>query len=185
MLRVLCFILSLTLSATAAAAPAQKQDKPEKRYEIELVAFQVMMPDLEGGEIWGASELMPPAESIKPEEGLAPDSRLAKTAAALEEGSQYRILARKRWVQTGEDKANAKPALIEGREGELGGTVRFFVSRFLHLDVDLRFQPSTASFGAAPAPAYVIQEARRIRTQETHYFDHPKFGVIVRVTPAP
>lgn len=184
MARALCFILSLTLSATAAAAPA-RQDAAGKRYEIELVAFQVMMPELEGGEIWTTGELDAPSASITPEDGLPADSRLGKAAAALEEGARYRILARKRWVQSGEEKASAGPTLVQGREGELNGSVRFYVSRFLHLGVNVQFQPSTASFGAAPAPAYIIRETRRIRTQETHYFDHPKFGLIVRVAPAP
>ncbi len=33
--------------------------------------------------------------------------------------------------------------------------------------------------------AYRLVEQRRVRTEELHYFDHPKFGVIVTVRPIP
>ncbi len=33
--------------------------------------------------------------------------------------------------------------------------------------------------------AYRLVETRRVRTEELHYFDHPKFGVIVSVRPIP
>ncbi|MEX0900178.1 MAG: CsiV family protein [Gammaproteobacteria bacterium] len=33
--------------------------------------------------------------------------------------------------------------------------------------------------------AYRLVEQRRVRTEELHYFDHPKFGVIVNVRPIP
>lgn len=33
--------------------------------------------------------------------------------------------------------------------------------------------------------AYRLIETRRVRTEELHYFDHPKFGVIVTVRPIP
>lgn len=33
--------------------------------------------------------------------------------------------------------------------------------------------------------AYRLVEQRRVRTEELHYFDHPKFGVIVQVRPIP
>jgi hypothetical protein len=31
---------------------------------------------------------------------------------------------------------------------------------------------------------YRLNESRRIKVSETHYFDHPKFGALVRVSPA-
>lgn len=33
-----------------------------------------------------------------------------------------------------------------------------------------------------PLPAYQLQDSTRIRLNELHYFDHPKFGIISRVT---
>jgi hypothetical protein len=31
---------------------------------------------------------------------------------------------------------------------------------------------------------YRLNERRRVKLSETHYFDHPKFGALVRVSPA-
>jgi hypothetical protein len=40
-----------------------------------------------------------------------------------------------------------------------------------------------AAGGTAARSAYRLSERRRIRSGELHYFDHPRFGVIARVTP--
>ena len=36
---------------------------------------------------------------------------------------------------------------------------------------------------SAAAPVYSLREKRRIKSNENHYFDHPHFGMIARVTP--
>jgi hypothetical protein len=69
------------------------------------------------------------------------------------------------------------------------------LSRFLHITLDLTYQGSSA---AAPppgagdgleeiplAPQYRMRATRSARSNELHYFDHPVFGVLVRVTPVP
>ena len=95
------------------------------------------------------------------------------------------------------------------------GTIQLHLQRFLHLtlDLDYRFAPRRlpyfesqivaraieppaapgrrASSGSAGlseiklAPHYYIEENRRTRSSELNYFDHPAFGVLMLVTPAP
>ena len=75
------------------------------------------------------------------------------------------------------------------------GTVRVHLSRFLHITLDLTYQgapDATPAFGASDrldelvlAPRYRITATRSARSGELHYFDHPAFGVLVRVTPLP
>ena len=64
--------------------------------------------------------------------------------------------------------------------------MRFYLSRFLHVDVNLAFTDSKLDLTADPAPGtatmYRLSEHRRVKTQEYHYFDHPKFGALLRVT---
>ena len=74
------------------------------------------------------------------------------------------------------------------------GSIRLYLSRFLHVKLDLSYQDSQA---AAPAPAPVGNELtelpitpryhlvadRPTRSGELHYFDHPAFGVLIKVTP--
>jgi hypothetical protein len=75
------------------------------------------------------------------------------------------------------------------------GTIRVHLGRFLHITLDLTYQTGaaatvglTANDGlgeVAFAPRYRLQTTRNARSGEVHYFDHPAFGVLVRVTPVP
>ena len=88
----------------------------------------------------------------------------------------------------------------------LDGTFALYLSRYLHLVVDLALDApvendaavevdeSIFSFGdgrlqiddgfeLAPQPVrYLIQENRIVKNGELRYFDHPKFGVLARIT---
>lgn len=76
----------------------------------------------------------------------------------------------------------------------LDGVVTLTLSRYLHLDVDLvlRGEPAapadSGGFFGTPTQQpqvqlYRLQESRRMRSKEIHYFDHPMFGVLAQVTP--
>ncbi len=118
--------------------------------------------------------------------------------------SQYRVLARLPayhplvhggWVQLGLPDASAVPVDL----GVLGvtnpaGTVRLSLTRFLHLKLDLTYVDTQAvqraSIAATDdlaelpiAPRYHIDAERTTRSGELHYFDHPAFGVLIKVTP--
>jgi hypothetical protein len=71
--------------------------------------------------------------------------------------------------------------------------LRLRSSLYLHLDVDAAYFPADpavlrSGISEEEAPAYLfadyvrLQETRRIRLKELHYFDHPLFGVLVQVT---
>jgi hypothetical protein len=111
--------------------------------------------------------------------------------------SAYEPLVHVGWVQPGLPEADAVPMDL-GTLGILNprGTVRVHLSRFLHITLDLTYQAkASAASSTAPAsdgldeivlaPQYRLQVARNVRSNELHYFDHPAFGVLVRVTPVP
>jgi hypothetical protein len=98
------------------------------------------------------------------------------------------------WVQPGLPEGEARPFDL----GVLGvfnprGTVRVHLSRFLHVTLDLTYQgeaavPEVGTPGEllgelAIAPRYRLATTRSVRSGELHYFDHPAFGVLVRITP--
>jgi len=118
--------------------------------------------------------------------------------------SQYRVLARLPayhplvhggWVQLGLPDSATIPVDL----GVLGvanpaGTVRLSLTRFLHVKLDLTYVDTQAAQRApAPAPGdltelpiaprYHIDAERTTRSGEVHYFDHPAFGVLIKVTP--
>jgi hypothetical protein len=75
----------------------------------------------------------------------------------------------------------------------LEGLVKLSRARFLHLNLDLRYSKVTPAADngllgffqrpAATEERYRLQQARRVRSTELQYFDHPRFGAIVLVTP--
>jgi hypothetical protein len=175
----------LLLSAVAHAAPAVTA------YDVEVVVFENMLPELEGGELWirDAAEpatRMPDVSDALVVGQLVPvESVLAGAAATLQRSGTYRVLAHRRWRQTAEEKSAAKPVRLSSPDAQLDGTLRFYVSRFLHVDVDLVLQQQTAVVdqSAVLGVNYRLTEHRRIKTMDINYFDHPKLGALVRITP--
>ncbi len=200
---LLLFILDTAAFAAQQAGKGPATEKEEKSYEIEVVVFENKLPELVGGEQWTPGRPAPIAgleDAIEP--GDAPETvpaaggSLTPAVAALGRDPNYRILAHKLWVQTAEAKNDTTPVRIRGKiPGELDGAIKFYVSRFLHLEVDLFFRDENAppaiaaadpgAAGAVPANEqfYELSETRRVKSKEVHYFDHPRFGAVVRISP--
>ncbi|MFP5505566.1 MAG: CsiV family protein [Gammaproteobacteria bacterium] len=137
---------------------------------------------------------------------------LQAIADNLRRSNGYRPLLHWRWIQPGWDRKQARPLHVQVPAGSalpltqpsalasrtemqrlrlladpsavtgaglplLDGTVSLSRSRFLHLAVDLiHVDPATGI-------PMQLRESRRMRSNELHYLDHPRFGVLVQVTP--
>ena len=176
---------SLLGAQPALAAPAEK----ESTYEIEVVVFENRLADLLGDEL-----LMRDTEQAKIrglENAIIPDKAEGSPTLSpaitslLEQDGHYRVLTHLHWVQTVDAKSVAKPVRIASvNPEELEGSIRFYMSRHLHLDVNLLFRETLSVAGAgARTEVYRLSEQRKLKSQETHYFDHPRFGVLARVMP--
>jgi hypothetical protein len=179
-----------TLPLTVLAAAANP-DKDSSSYDIEVLVFENRLPELVGDELLAkdAATLRRRAldEAVPPERpGSAPYLRPA-VASQLEKDGRYRVLAYGHWQQTLEanPKVAVKPIRIVAANpaapDELEGAVRLSLNKFLHLDVQMLYRDAAAG-GTTPL-VYQINEQRRVKSQETHYFDHPRFGVLVRLMP--
>jgi len=125
---------------------------------------------------------------------LRPDEmKLSTEYRRLRAISAYQPLVHIGWVQPGLPEADSMPIDI-GTFGVLNprGTVRVHLARFLHITLDLTYQgtgsaPATGAGDGldeiALAPQYRLTTTRSARSTELHYFDHPAFGVLVRITP--
>lgn len=172
----------------------------------------LLSPPLETPPTAPQPELAPPLEPPPPSpEQLAAEARVAALRVVplrpdelkldteyrrLRNLAAYEPLVHVGWVQPGLPEGESKPLELQ----TLGifnprGSVRVHLSRFLHVTLDLTYQ---AAAGAAPAarsadgleeivlaPQYRLRATRSARSNELHYFDHPAFGVLVRVTPVP
>ena len=74
----------------------------------------------------------------------------------------------------------------------LNGEIGLTQSRYLHLDVDLVYQVNTPADPSQQdsvigdtmiTQTFRLQQSRRIRSDNIYYFDHPRFGVLAKVTP--
>jgi len=190
-MRIPFLLVSALLPALPAlAAPATSDN--EATYEIEVLVIENQLPELTGEELL----VLDPAnttirgldKAVLPEAASGQPFLKSVVAPQLERDGHYRILSHAHWQQTVESdpKSSARPVRVvslgPAAAAELDGTVRFSMSRFLHLDVNLLYRPQGQD--PATAPAYRISESRRVKSHETQYFDHPQFGVLVRVMPA-
>lgn len=124
--------------------------------------------------------------------------QLKDAYSRLQRLDAYTPLLHGGWIQDGLPENQARPFDI----AYLGtfnpaGTIRLHVSRFVHLSLDVDYQPTALQRAARPAddaepfglselslgPRHVLATSRRVRSGELNYFDHPYFGLIVVVTP--
>ena len=108
--------------------------------------------------------------------------------------SAYQPLIHVGWVQPGLPEADSKPIDL-GTLGAINprGTVRVHLMNYLHVTLDLTYLAPSSTTPAERsvdgldeivlAPQYRLTTTRRVISRELHYFDHPAFGVLVRITP--
>jgi hypothetical protein len=127
---------------------------------------------------------------LRPEE-----LQLTQQFRVLNRLQAYHPLVHGGWVQLGLPDNEALPVDL----GVLGianpsGTIRLSLTRFLHVKLDLSyveaqtapaaFAPAQAELAELPVPTrYHLNAERTTRSGELHYFDHPAFGVLIKVTP--
>jgi hypothetical protein len=127
---------------------------------------------------------------------LAPEQlQLNNEYRRLTNVSAYRTVLHAGWVQPGLPEDQAKPFdLTLLGVANPRGTVRVYLSRFLHVSLDISYQDATAPTAEPPGnelrevalpPRYRLTTERQTRSGELHYFDHPAFGVLVKITPVP
>ncbi len=160
-------------------------DVPDYRNTIELVTDA-------GGS--NAFKMLPPSRY-----------KLGGVNKVLKLSSGYRPVYHVAWQQPELTKSRAKKVHIKNPQAKINGTVSLRGGHLLHLDIDISYfidllTESVTSFteeevfeeGASPnkvreeiimSGTYAqMKETRRIKLNELHYFDHPLFGVIMRVT---
>jgi len=140
---------------------------------------------------------------------MLPSSRykLGGVNKVLKLSSGYRPVYHVAWQQPELRKSRAKKVHIKNPEAKINGTVNLRGGHLLHLDLNISYfvdlyTESVTSFTeenisvagedveGTEADEEIImsgtyaqmKETRRIKLNELHYFDHPLFGVIMRVT---
>ncbi|MDA8362692.1 MAG: CsiV family protein [Gammaproteobacteria bacterium] len=200
MSRIIVLVLALFAIAPAQAATPDPSSTQSNNYEVELLVFRNFLPGLVGNEQWNQDTVNPVIKGLKQAIDPVPappvDSVLSDAAIALSGNPHYQLLLHDSWIESGQTRFASQLMRITASEpgdpDELDGTVRFYINEYMHVVLHLLLKepaPDTGSslFDTAPASPilYRLDDERRIRLNEVNYFDHPMFGVLLRVTRAP
>jgi len=198
-----------TEAGTEASAGARPRDgRPQRRTATD--ATSPGTSDDAAGETGNGDDQ--PEEPVfrfmpLPEEEL----ELGELYRRLGNADGYEPLLHVAWQQPGYDPETARPldlSRLAQLPERLQGEARLYRSRFLHLELNLKLwsepgQALTAAETATTEPlfpdrgrpdagepldalepdVYRLSERRKLRSGELHYYDHPRYGVLAKVTP--
>jgi Peptidoglycan-binding protein, CsiV len=193
------------LGTVTLTASAQQATQVLQSYDVELLVFRTLNPNASPEE-WSmeaaaagqrlaipedepspfaSSDPAPPptTTSFPP---LAPAKfKLTAIYDALRRSRSYQPLAHFGWTQPGYPRNDARfltiTSMVPAGSG-LQGQVALSRGRYLHLTLDLVYDAPGAAGDATQR--FVLRQSRRMRSNERHYLDSPRFGVVAIVTPS-
>ena len=130
-----------------------------------------------------------------------PPTQLNNIAERIDKHPDMELLTHLSWVQEPNPKSITRPVYLDVEFDNsaifsdliLSGTAMLYEVQLLlqfEIDATLKSQPdevTDTAYYSQPVslietgPSYRIFERRRVQIDETHYLDHPKFGVIFTV----
>ena len=150
------------LAALLLAAPTSGFAKD---YQVEVVVFENLAEHqaFESYRYPEINEMKSNAEVWRVEPSLLLDD-----AKALDEADDYRVLHHFAWGQ--ESLPLSEAASVQVTELNLKGWIKVYANQLLYVNLDLDYQ------------GYRLTQKRRAKLNEKHFFDHPKYGVMVQVS---
>lgn len=200
-LKLIAIVIGIASTVTLTASA---QTPVLQTYDVELLVFRTLNPN-SSPEEWGmeaaaagqrlaipedepspftSSEPAPATTATFP--ALVPSKfKLTAIADTLRRSRNYQPLAHFGWTQPGYPRGDAKylpiNSMVPASSG-LVGQVALSRGRYLHLTLDLVYDAPSAAGEATQR--FVLRQSRRMRSNERHYIDSPRFGVIAIVTPS-
>jgi len=177
--KILCLIAWAVLCIVSNAVLADSA-----RFKIELIVFsqntssrEVFQPEV--------NPVQWPSVVAELADFSAAEKELGGFYASLLSGIGYQSLTHVAWVQNIDSDTEGTPVKIKDANNLLNGWISLRRGQSLQLTADFEFTPAAVSDFSTPAPAsaFRLKESRGIKFNEIHYFDHPKFGVIAKVSP--
>ncbi|HKS58659.1 MAG TPA: CsiV family protein [Steroidobacteraceae bacterium] len=192
------------LGCVCLSASAQQSTQVLQSYDVELLIFRTLNPNASPEE-WNmeaaeaGQRLAIPEDEPEPAVASAPPPptttnfptlapgrfKLTGIYDTLRRSRNYQPLAHFGWTQPGYPRDDARyltiNSMVPAGSG-IVGQVALSRGRYLHLTVDLVYDAAGAA--GEPAQRFVMRQSRRMRSNERHYLDSPRFGVIAIVTPS-
>lgn len=149
----------LTLSVFFSAVTAAKD------YQVEAIIFE----NLNNFTAYESTRYRAVSEQVSRSKTWALDADLlVDDAKAIAQSPKYRILGHYSWGQ--EALPTSEAAVQKLQQNELHGWIKVYASHLLFANVDINFK------------GFRMTEKRRLKLNEKHFFDHPKFGILLQVS---
>jgi len=112
-----------------------------------------------------------------------PDEQLAlrDLVRRLENSGEFEVLQQLAWQQPVPERGNPQPIYVNLGNGELQGHLAVTLGRYLHTQATLWLEPTPTAPTSDLAGYARLDQSQRMRSGELHYFDHPLFGLLVRI----
>ncbi|MBK8816168.1 MAG: hypothetical protein IPN42_12045 [Methylococcaceae bacterium] len=176
--KTLIFCLSLIFSYFSQSVYADGN-----RYQIEILVFSQNLPTSEVFDQTESKIQWPTALTELSAYQQTDITSLKDGASVLLKDPAYQSIARFAWVQSTGPGNAILPVHIQSTDGVLDGFIQLRNTQPFQLTLDLE-QKSSSVNSSGRRYLYRVNEKRNINLNEIHYFDHPKVGVIVRVSGA-
>jgi hypothetical protein len=189
----------------SAAEPARLQ---ETAYNVELVIFRQLTP-LGVAEDWSVEGLKGrPAPQVSEDDGsVAPSDaggrlavsslspalfKLAAMESSLQRSRGYQVVGHIGWTQLAVPRGSGLAVDLSeiGLSGAaVRGTGALERGKYLYLRLNLAYSPAdppaslVGTVQSDRSVTFSLNQVRRVRPFERHYFDHPAFGVIAMISP--
>ena len=165
-------------------------------YHVELIVFEQLdtvtdeqwpqMPELKTAPLTpqSISKLIQPAKN----------ETLLNSVERLNRSAAYQVHYHSAWQQPIMRKRSAKFIDIHSDNELIQGEMRLYKSTYLHAALDLWLVENTAQVNSwsdvspdgvdidMPRNPHLL-ESRRIRSKKLYFFDHPKMGALLKLTP--
>ena len=186
-------IVTLSLLFISISASA------DQWYHVELIVFQQL--DTITDEQWPKMPeqnqdqdklLIPTMKSqlIQPDK----NETLISSATRLNRSSHYKVLYHQSWQQPIMKKRHAEAIKIHSDDDMIDGSLRLYKSTYLHAAINLWLLENKESINSwsdvSPDGENIdnirnphLEQSGRIRSKKLYFFDHPKMGVLLKITP--
>ena len=174
-------------------------------YQVDLLIFSHVTTKALLSESWPANLAMPllsKAVDLKPLDEATPNalyqvlpknrSKFNKEVGILNKQAGYHVLVDMAWLQPALTIKRATWIHINGGSNvQINGMMKISRPYLFQADADLVLTvPAAVLQQIAPNAAakigttqFVLKQTASVRANQIYYFDHPLFGVIVRITP--
>jgi len=165
-------------------------------YHVELIVFEQV--DTITDEQWPemidikAAKLTPSTSSklIQP----AKNESLLNSASRLNSSPRYQVHYHQAWQQPIMKKRRAQAVAVNSENELIEGSIRLYKSTYLHAALNLWLKENSipvTSWSDVSLDGDIIdvprnpnlKESRRIRSKKMYFFDHPKLGAVLQLTP--